>query len=104
MSYIFSFYIFSSSLAHIYATHNILQSHILLLLSCTTNSTGSTMVPDLQKPRVIEIHVRMDCNGCMQKVKKALNGINDPEKVVKAIKKTRTMTTICNIEQPDESP
>ncbi|OIV95908.1 hypothetical protein TanjilG_27012 [Lupinus angustifolius] len=65
----------------------------------------------------------MDCNGCMQKVKKALNGINgiydiyidfqqkisiigcaDPEKVVKAIKKTRTMTTICNIEQPDESP
>ncbi|CAL0300938.1 unnamed protein product [Lupinus luteus] len=82
------------------------------------------MVPDLQKPRVIEMHVRMDCNGCVQKVKKALNGINgiydiyidfpqqkisiigwaDPEKVVKAIKKTRKMATICNIEQPDESP
>ncbi|KAF1890495.1 hypothetical protein Lal_00041255 [Lupinus albus] len=78
----------------------------------------------MQKPRIIEIHVRMDCNGCVQKVKKALNGINgiydiyidfpqqkisiigwaDPEKVVKAIKKTRKMATICNIEQPDESP
>ncbi|KAE9594934.1 putative heavy metal-associated domain, HMA [Lupinus albus] len=76
MSHIFSFYIFSSALVHIYATHNILQSHNLLLLSCTTNSTGSTMVPDFQKPRIIEIHVRMDCNGCVQKVKKALNGIN----------------------------
>ncbi|XP_061369310.1 pollen-specific leucine-rich repeat extensin-like protein 1 [Gastrolobium bilobum] len=81
------------------------------------------MVPEFQKPRVTEIHARMDCNGCVQKIKKALNGINgicdlyidfpqqkitiigwaDPEKIVKAIKKTRKMATICNIE-PTESP
>ncbi|XP_027339299.1 early nodulin-75-like [Abrus precatorius] len=81
------------------------------------------MVPEFQKPRVTEIHVRMDCNGCVQKIKKALSGINgiydlyidfpqqkitiigwtDPEKIVKAIKKTRKIATICNIE-PTESP
>ncbi|KAK7303741.1 hypothetical protein RJT34_14654 [Clitoria ternatea] len=82
-----------------------------------------SMVPEFQKPRVTEIHVRMDCNGCVQKIKKALGGINgiydhyvdfpqqkitiigwkDPEKITKAIKKTRKMATICNIE-PTESP
>ncbi|KAK7329496.1 hypothetical protein VNO77_23666 [Canavalia gladiata] len=81
------------------------------------------MVPEFQKPRVTEIHIRMDCNGCVQKIKKALSGINgiydhyidfpqqkitiigwtDPEKIVKAMKKTRKMATICNIE-PNESP
>ncbi|RDX84738.1 hypothetical protein CR513_34167, partial [Mucuna pruriens] len=81
-----------------------------------------------QKPLVTEINVRMNCNGCVQKIKKALSGINgiynlyidfpqqkvtiigwtDPEKIVKAIKKTRKMATICNIEpiesqsQPEE--
>ncbi|KAK7412912.1 hypothetical protein VNO78_04665 [Psophocarpus tetragonolobus] len=30
----------------------------------------------MQKPRVTEIHVRMNCNGCVQKIKKALCGIN----------------------------
>ncbi|KAK9933871.1 hypothetical protein M0R45_021044 [Rubus argutus] len=34
------------------------------------------MVPELEKPRITEIHVRMDCNGCVQKIKKALHGIN----------------------------
>ncbi|KAI7752988.1 hypothetical protein M8C21_026729 [Ambrosia artemisiifolia] len=74
------------------------------------------MVPELEKPRVTEIQVRMDCNGCVQKIKKALHGINgiydiyidipqqkltiigwaDPEKIVKAIKKTRKNATICS--------
>lgn len=107
---------------------------------------------DVQKPRITEIHVRMDCNGCVQKIKRALHGINgggrerdqmtvllslslcshsnvwffrhvagiydlyidfpnqkltiigwaDPEKIVKAIKKTRKTATICShTEQPD---
>ncbi|CAL5346903.1 unnamed protein product [Camellia sinensis] len=80
------------------------------------------MIPELQKPRVTEIQVRMDCNGCVQKIKKALHGINgiydhyidfpqqkltiigwaDPEKIIKAIKKTRKIAIICShSEQPD---
>ncbi|KAF8387769.1 hypothetical protein HHK36_026424 [Tetracentron sinense] len=70
----------------------------------------------MQKPRVTEIMVRMDCNGCVQKIKKALHGIKgiyevyidcpqqkvtvvgwaDPEKIIKAIKKTRKMASICS--------
>ncbi|XAR57035.1 hypothetical protein NMG60_11025036 [Bertholletia excelsa] len=70
----------------------------------------------MQKPRVIEINVRMDCNGCVQKIKKALYGIHgiydlymdfpqqkltiigwaDPEIIMKAIKKTRKIATICS--------
>ncbi|KAM7485030.1 hypothetical protein LguiA_001039 [Lonicera macranthoides] len=78
----------------------------------------------MQKPRVTEIQVRMDCNGCVQKIKRALHGINgiydiyidfpqqkltiigwaDPEKIVKAIKKTRKTATICtHIEPTDQS-
>lgn len=73
-------------------------------------------MPELEKPRVTEIQVRMDCNGCVQKIKKALSGINgiydlypdfpqqkiiiigwaDPEIIVKAIKKTRKTATICS--------
>ncbi|XXG84342.1 hypothetical protein AAC387_Pa10g1877 [Persea americana] len=73
------------------------------------------MVPELEKPRVTEIQVRIDCNGCVQKIKKALYGIKgiydiyintqqqkltvvgwaDPEKIIKAIKKTRKLATIC---------
>ncbi|KAI4303184.1 hypothetical protein MLD38_038846 [Melastoma candidum] len=80
------------------------------------------MVPELEKPRVTEIQVRIDCNGCVQKIKKALHGINgiydvtmdipqqklrvigwvDPERIVKAIRKTRKTATICSqAEQPD---
>ncbi|KAJ1383307.1 Heavy metal-associated domain, HMA [Sesbania bispinosa] len=78
----------------------------------------------MQTPRVTQIQVRVDCNGCVQKIKKALNGIDgihdlrvdlhrqkltiigwaDPEKVVKAIKKTRKNAIICsNIELPSPS-
>ena len=123
----------------------------------------------MQKPRVTEIHVRMDCNGCVQKIKKALHGINgkklrihvffgflvfgmfhtlrtqlllacsfffflewrlvffpsagiydlyidfpqqkltiigwaDPEKIVKAIKKTRKIATICSHTEQQTEP
>nr|XP_043608268.1 extensin-3-like [Erigeron canadensis] len=74
------------------------------------------MVPENEKPRVTQIRVRIDCNGCVQKIKKALHGINgiqdiyidipqqkltiigwaEPAKIVKAIKKTRKLVaTIC---------
>ncbi|QHO37671.1 heavy metal-associated isoprenylated plant protein 25 isoform X3 [Arachis duranensis] len=88
----------------------------------------TSMVPAelqiLQKPRVTEVHVRMDCQGCVQKIKKALSGINgiydlyidypqqkitiigwaDPEKILKAIKKTRKIATISNIDLPTDVP
>ncbi|KAH7513413.1 early nodule-specific protein 2 isoform X1 [Ziziphus jujuba] len=74
------------------------------------------MVPELEKPKITEIQVRMDCNGCVQKIKKALYGINgiydlyidfpqqkltvigwaEPERIMKAIKKTRKVATICS--------
>ncbi|KAK3027734.1 hypothetical protein RJ639_042474 [Escallonia herrerae] len=82
------------------------------------------MVPELEKPRVTEIQVRMDCNGCVQKIKKALHGIHgiydiyidfpqqkltiigwaDPEKIVKAIKKTRKTAAICSHTEPTDPP
>ncbi|XP_065863735.1 pollen-specific leucine-rich repeat extensin-like protein 1 [Euphorbia lathyris] len=82
------------------------------------------MVPELEKPRVTEIQVRMDCNGCVHKIKKALHGINgiydtyidfpqqkltvigwaDPEKIVKAIRKTRKIATICSHTEPTDQP
>ncbi|WCJ23418.1 Heavy metal transport/detoxification superfamily protein [Euphorbia peplus] len=82
------------------------------------------MVPELEKPRVTEIQVRMDCNGCVQKIKKALHGINgiydlyidfpqqkltvigwaDPEKIIKAIRKTRKIATICSHTEPTDQP
>ncbi|THG07941.1 hypothetical protein TEA_007578 [Camellia sinensis var. sinensis] len=34
------------------------------------------MVPESEKPRVTEIQVWIDCNGCVQKIKKALHGIS----------------------------
>ncbi|KAL8486168.1 hypothetical protein ACS0TY_023030 [Phlomoides rotata] len=89
------------------------------------------MVPEMEvrlqpmshKPRVTEIKVRMDCNGCVHKIKKALHGVTgiydlyidfpqqkitiigwaDPEKIVKAIRKTRKSAIIClHTEQSDE--
>ncbi|CAL9078739.1 unnamed protein product [Musa textilis] len=73
-------------------------------------------VSKLQKARVLEFQVRMDCNGCVQRIKRAMHGIDgvynvnidlasqkltvvgtaDPEKIVKAIKKTRKIATICS--------
>ncbi|KAL8171292.1 hypothetical protein V2J09_023096 [Rumex salicifolius] len=83
-------------------------------------------------PRITEIQVRIDCKGCEQKIKKALHGINgiydiyidlpqqkltiigwvDPEKIIKAIKKTKKTATICShfevqnqqLGQPIEQP
>ncbi|CAN6468282.1 unnamed protein product [Victoria cruziana] len=74
------------------------------------------MITALEKPRVTEIHVRMDCHGCVQRIKKAVHGLNgiyeqyidlpqqkltivgwvDPQLVVKAIKKARKVATICS--------
>ncbi|XP_010528813.1 PREDICTED: uncharacterized protein LOC104805828 isoform X2 [Tarenaya hassleriana] len=82
-----------------------------------------TMASELEKPRITEIKVRMDCNGCVQKIKKALHGINgindiyvdfpgqkltvvgwaDPEKIVKAIRKTRKTATICSHEDQQKT-
>ncbi|XP_057957677.1 proline-rich receptor-like protein kinase PERK10 isoform X2 [Malania oleifera] len=62
------------------------------------------MIPELEKPRITEVQVRMDCNGCVQKIKKALSGINDPEKIVKAVKKTRKSATICTHTEPADQP
>ncbi|KAI9080021.1 hypothetical protein K1719_037954 [Acacia pycnantha] len=76
----------------------------------------------MQKPQVTEIQVRMDCNGCVHKIKKALSSINgiydlhidvpqqkitvigwaDQEKIVKAIKKTRKTSTICSLTEQVE--
>ncbi|KAL2338993.1 hypothetical protein Fmac_013439 [Flemingia macrophylla] len=76
----------------------------------------ASMVRESQAPRVTQIQVRVDCNGCVQKIKKALNGIHgihdlrvdlqrqkltiigwaDPEQIVKAIKKTKKNATICS--------
>ncbi|XP_010245455.1 PREDICTED: transcription factor SOX-9-like [Nelumbo nucifera] len=82
------------------------------------------MVPESERYRIIEIQVRVDCNGCIQKIKKALNGINgihalyidipqqkltvvgwaDPEKIIKAIKKTRKIATICAYTEASDPP
>ncbi|KAI9122877.1 hypothetical protein K1719_005766 [Acacia pycnantha] len=88
------------------------------------------MALELQRPRVTEVQVRMDCNGCVQRIKKTLNnidGINDiyfdlpqqkltiigwadPEYIIQAIRRTkRNATIICshyNIEptQPLSQP
>ncbi|KAJ0979907.1 hypothetical protein J5N97_015381 [Dioscorea zingiberensis] len=83
------------------------------------------MVPEvLEKARVMELQVRMDCNGCVQKIKKAMHNIDgvydvyidfaqqkltvvgraDPEKILKAIKKTRKVATICSHTEPGGEP
>ncbi|KAM0954474.1 putative heavy metal-associated domain, HMA, heavy metal-associated domain superfamily [Dioscorea sansibarensis] len=66
----------------------------------------------------------MDCNGCVQKIKKAMHNIDgvydvcidfpqqkltvvgraDPEKILKAIKKTRKIATICSHTEPPADP
>ncbi|KAL5182582.1 Heavy metal-associated isoprenylated plant protein 24 [Glycine soja] len=82
----------------------------------TKNMLHASMARDSQAPRVTQIQVRVDCKGCVQKIKKTLNGIHgihdlrvdllqqkltiigwaDPEQVVKAIKKTKKNATICS--------
>ncbi|WOL18437.1 heavy metal-associated isoprenylated plant protein 5 [Canna indica] len=76
-----------------------------------------------QKPRVTELQVRMNCNGCVQRIKKTMHGIDgvrdiyvdfaqqkltvvgtaDPERIVKAIKKARKKATICYHSESNES-
>ncbi|TVU21219.1 hypothetical protein EJB05_30844 [Eragrostis curvula] len=71
-------------------------------------------------PRITELHVRMDCNGCEQKIRKTLRaiegvsevyidqanhkitvvGIADPQRIVKAIRKTKRVPTICSHTDP----
>lgn len=82
------------------------------------------MAQEMEKPRITEIKVRMDCNGCVQKIKKALQGITgisdlyidfpqqkitiigwaDPVAMVKAIKKTRKSAIICSHMNQSEQP
>ncbi|KAK4425913.1 Heavy metal-associated isoprenylated plant protein 23 [Sesamum alatum] len=82
------------------------------------------MLPDMKKARVTEIKVRMDCNGCVNKIKKALHAITgiydiyvdlsqqkitvigwaDPEIILKAIKKTRKGAIISSHSQPFHQP
>ncbi|KAJ6845558.1 heavy metal-associated isoprenylated plant protein 5-like isoform X1 [Iris pallida] len=74
------------------------------------------MATDMEKARVTELHVRMDCNGCVQRIKKAMLSIDgvydvyvdlpqqkitvvgrvEPEVLVKAIKKTKKTATVCS--------
>ncbi|KAL4310126.1 hypothetical protein GQ457_01G030510 [Hibiscus cannabinus] len=81
------------------------------------------MASEIERPRITELQVRMDCNGCVQKIRKALHGIRgiyevypdiaqqkltvvgwaDPEKIVKAIRKTRKTVTICSHSEPPEA-
>ncbi|KAJ4807803.1 hypothetical protein LUZ62_020369 [Rhynchospora pubera] len=80
------------------------------------------MAEEGEKPTVTELLVRMDCNGCVQRIKKALHHIDgvyevytdiaqqkltvvgraDPERIVKAIKRTKKNATICSHIDPAE--
>ncbi|KAJ6793760.1 heavy metal-associated isoprenylated plant protein 5-like isoform X1 [Iris pallida] len=82
------------------------------------------MAIDMEKAGVTELYVRMDCNGCVQKIKKAIHTIDgvrdinvdihqqkitvvggaDPELLVKAIKKTKKTATICSHAEPASQP
>ncbi|KAL5226694.1 hypothetical protein ABZP36_014959 [Zizania latifolia] len=78
------------------------------------------MASESETPRITELHVRMDCNGCEHKIRKALRaiegvsevyvdaanqkvtvvGVADPERIVKAIRKTKRVPTICSHTDP----
>ncbi|KAG8045328.1 hypothetical protein GUJ93_ZPchr0008g12366 [Zizania palustris] len=78
------------------------------------------MASESETPRITELHVRMDCNGCEHKIKKTLSaidgvsevyvdaanqkvtvvGVADPERIVKAIRKTKRVPTICSHTDP----
>ncbi|KAJ3676109.1 hypothetical protein LUZ60_003521 [Juncus effusus] len=80
------------------------------------------MAAEGESSRVTELLVRMDCNGCVQRIKRALNGIEgvyeiytdisqqkltvignaDPERILKAIKRTKKTATICSHVNPAE--
>uniref|UniRef100_J3KZ71 HMA domain-containing protein n=1 Tax=Oryza brachyantha TaxID=4533 RepID=J3KZ71_ORYBR len=78
------------------------------------------MASESETPRITELHVRMDCNGCEHKIRKTLRaidgvsdvyvdsanqkvtvvGIADPERIVKAIRKTKRVPTIFSHTDP----
>ncbi|XP_062197517.1 heavy metal-associated isoprenylated plant protein 6-like [Phragmites australis] len=78
------------------------------------------MTTESETPRITELHVRMDCNGCEHKIRKTLRaidgvselyidqanqkitvvGIADPERIVKAIRKTKRVPTIFSQTDP----
>ncbi|PKA58402.1 Heavy metal-associated isoprenylated plant protein 26 [Apostasia shenzhenica] len=82
------------------------------------------MVIELEKAQVTELYVRMDCNGCVQRIKRALHGLEGvyevyiditqqkltvvgraaPEKIIKAVKKTRKTATICSDASASNGP
>eukprot|EP00252_Welwitschia_mirabilis_P017006 TRINITY_DN37812_c0_g1_i1.p2 TRINITY_DN37812_c0_g1~~TRINITY_DN37812_c0_g1_i1.p2 ORF type:complete len:259 (-),score=23.04 TRINITY_DN37812_c0_g1_i1:230-1006(-) len=77
----------------------------------------------VERPQITEIQVRMDCNGCVQKIRRALQTIHgiydvvidfpqqkvtvvgwaDPDKVMKAIKKAGKKAKLCS-HTIDEEP
>uniref|UniRef100_A0A0E0JHN3 HMA domain-containing protein n=1 Tax=Oryza punctata TaxID=4537 RepID=A0A0E0JHN3_ORYPU len=96
-----------------------LSIRILELQEAISNKTytfrsTSVMAAESETPRITELHVRMDCNGCEHKIRKTLRaidgvskvyvdaasqkvtvvGIADPERIVKAIRKTKRVPTI----------
>ncbi|BAC00691.1 OJ1116_C07.8 [Oryza sativa Japonica Group] len=82
------------------------------------------MAAESETPRITELHVRMDCNGCEHKIRKTLRaidgvsevyvdaasqkvtvvGIADPERIVKAIRKTKRVPTIFSHTDPAAPP
>ncbi|KAI4988252.1 hypothetical protein ZWY2020_029882 [Hordeum vulgare] len=78
------------------------------------------MTSEPETPRITELHVRMDCNGCVHKMRKTLTGIDgvgevhvdqanhkitvvgiaDPQRIVKAIRRTNRVPTICSHTDP----
>ncbi|KAM3253998.1 hypothetical protein ACQJBY_047863 [Aegilops geniculata] len=78
------------------------------------------MTSEPETPRITELHVRMDCNGCVHKIRKTLSGIDGvgevhvdqanhkitvvgiagPERIVRAIRKANRVPTICSHTDP----
>ncbi|CAO2192610.1 unnamed protein product [Urochloa humidicola] len=78
------------------------------------------MTTDSETPQIMELHVRMDCHGCEHKIRKilcAIDGVSevyidqashkitvvgmaDPERIVKAIRKTKRVPTIFSRTDP----
>lgn len=52
------------------------------IMNMLSNWHLRSCVSKLQKARVLEFQVRMDCNGCVQRIKRAMHGIdgNDDSK------------------------
>ncbi|EMS47137.1 hypothetical protein TRIUR3_07365 [Triticum urartu] len=75
------------------------------------------MTSEPETPRITELHVRMDCNGCVHKMRKTLTGIDgvgevhvdqanhkitvvgiaDPARIVKAIRKANRHIVVATV-------